>query len=71
VIGLAHHMSNSTGGISLLWCAACNQERPHKRGVCSCGTKHEAYPVRDLASKWVSRSMTIVRKRKRWNGSEK
>lgn len=59
---LEGYCTNSTGGLSMLWCESCQIERIHRRGVCLCGTRHAAYPVRDLAEKWVSKSMTIRRK---------
>lgn len=64
--GFANYMASTTGGISRLWCSRCEAERLHKHGVCSCGTQHFAYPVRDAAAqRWTGRDMTI--KRKRWN----
>lgn len=68
--GLASFCTNSTGGMSRLWCSKCEEETPHKHGACTrtgCGTRHAAYPVRDFAGQWVAKSMTI----KRWNGARR
>lgn len=64
--GLANTMSNSTGGISRLWCTKCEAEVLHRCSTCNhCGTIHKAYPVRSFADTWVSSMTTIKRKRRR------
>jgi hypothetical protein len=69
--GFANSMTNSTGGLSNLWCAQCQAEVLHRGFTCNhCGATHRAYPVKDLAGKWVSSGMTIVR-RKKWNGASR
>lgn len=35
-------MANTTGRLSRLYCVTCKEERLHKGGVCSCGTRIEA-----------------------------
>jgi hypothetical protein len=40
---LARMMTNTTGGVSPLYCQSCREERLHKHGVCGkCGTRFEA-----------------------------
>lgn len=47
----ANTMSNSTGGISRLYCKKCGGETLHRCSTCNhCGTVHVAYPVRTLTS---------------------
>lgn len=68
-MSFANTMSNSTGGLSNLWCEKCGGETLHRLWKCNhCGTVHRAYPVRSFADTWVSSMVTIKRKR-RWNGS--
>lgn len=66
---LASFVTNMTGGLSRLWCQKCKEESIHRAGVCiHCKTAHVAYPVKDLAAKWVSKSITI---RRMWNGAKR
>lgn len=67
--GLTGFVTNTTGGLSRLYCVKCRDETIHRRGICLCGTRHEAYPVRDLASKWVAQGLTI--QRRKWNGARR
>ena len=70
--GLGNYCTNATGGLSRLFCAKCGEETPHKHGICTrsgCGTRHAAYPVRDLAGKWVAQGLTVSRRM--WKGAKK
>ena len=71
--GLANIMSNSTGGVSRLWCAKCQGETLHRHGKCSCGAVHQAYPVRTVANVHIGFAPRSQPKRrgKRWNGTVK
>lgn len=48
-LGFANMLTNSTGGLSRLWCETCKQETLHQRGKCGCGTAHQVYPLGRLA----------------------
>lgn len=48
--------------LSRLWCETCKDERIHNHSVCSCGTRHTAYQVREIA---YPRALTVTRAGKR------
>ena len=65
--GLVSFCTNITGGLARLWCSKCKDETIHRGAICiHCKTQHSAYPVQDLAGKWVAQGLTI--KRRKWNG---